>query len=137
MNNNTGNEGIIQSGGTINVEQLAVGKNATVSGTVTKTIGQLQDSAAPKASQLADLLKQLQVAIQADPNLKTEERTEALEQLGEIAKAGKNPKEGEMQKLAKTASRTLKGMLVELPNATQFVEACSNLLPLITKFFGF
>jgi hypothetical protein len=137
MSNNMGNEGIIQSGGAINAEQIAVGRNATVSGTVNKTIGQLQNSDAPEAPQLADLLKELQAAIETDSSLKPEEKDEALEQLGKIAEAGKSPKEGEMQKLAKTASRTLKGMLIELPNATNFVEACGKLLPLITKFFGF
>ena len=137
MGTNAGNEGIIQSGGTINAEQMAIGRNATISGTVNKTIGQLQDSNAPEASLLADLLKQLQTAIEADSNLETEEKNEVLEQIGKIAEAGKNPKEGEMQKIAKTASRTLKGMLVELPNAANFVEACTKLLPLITKVFGF
>ena len=137
MSSDTGNEGIIQSGGAISAEQMAVGRNATVSGTVNKTIGQLQDSNAPEAPQLADLLKQLQTAIESEPNLKPEEKNEALEQLGKIAEAGQKPKEGEMQKLAKTANRTLKGMLLELPNATQFVEACSKVLPLIAKFFGF
>lgn len=137
MSSETGNEGIIMQGGSINAEQLAVGKFATISGNVTKTIGQLQDSETSEAPKLADLLKQLQVAIEADPNLKADEKTEALEQVEEIAKAGKNPNEGEMQKLAKTASRALRGMLVELPSATQFIEACSKLLPLITKVFGF
>lgn len=137
MSSNAGNEGIIQSGGTINAEQMAIGRNATISGTVNKTIGQLQDSNAPEASSLADLLKQLQTAIESDSNLGTEEKNEALEQIGKIAEAGKNPKEGEMQKIAKTASRTLKGMLVELPHAANFVEACTKLLPLITKVFGF
>jgi hypothetical protein len=136
MSSEAGNQGIIQNGGTINAQQLAVGRYATVSGNVTKTIGQLQGSNAPEAPQLADLLKQLQVAIDADPDLKPEEKAEALEQVGEIAKAGKSPKEGEMQKLAKTAIRTLKGMLLELPKAAQFIEACSKLLPLITKVFG-
>jgi hypothetical protein len=137
MVTNAGNEGIIQSGGTINAEQIAIGRNATISGTVNKTIGQLQDSNAPEASLLADLLKQLQTAIEADSNLETEEKNEVLEQIGKIAEAGKKPKEGEMQKIAKTASRTLKGMLVELPHAANFVEACTKLLPLITKVFGF
>jgi hypothetical protein len=131
------NEGIIQNGGTINAEQLAVGRNATVSGTVIKTINQLQNSETSEAVELAALLKQLQESINVDPNLKVEEKNEALEQVEEIAVAGTDIKSGKMQKLAKAASRTLKGMMTELPNATNFVEACSKLLPLISKIFGF
>ncbi len=131
------NEGIIQNGGTINAEQLAVGTNATVSGTVNKTINQLQNSESSETIELADLLKQLQEAINADPNLKVEDKNEALEQLEEIAVAGTDIKSSKMQKIAKTASRTLKGMMAELPNATNFVEACSKLLPIISKIFGF
>lgn len=131
------NEGIIQNGGTINAEQLAVGQNATVSGTVNKTINQLQNSESSEAIELADLLKQLQEAINADPNLEVEAKNEALEQLEEIAAAGTDIKSSKMQKIAKTASRTLKGMMTELPNATNFVEACSKLLPIISKLFGF
>lgn len=131
------NEGVIQNGGTINAEQLAVGRNATVSGTVNKTINQLQNCESSEAIELADLLKQLQAAINADPNLKVEDKNEALEQLEEIAVAGADIKSSKMQKIAKTASRTLKGMMAELPNATNFVEACSKLLPIISKIFGF
>jgi hypothetical protein len=135
---NTGNEGIILSGnGTINAEQMAVGRNATISGTVNKIISQLQTADAPEAPQLADLLKKLQAAIETDHTLKPEEKDEALEQIAKIAEAGKSPKEAEMQKLVKTANRTLKGMLIELPNATKFIEACGTLLPLISKVFGF
>jgi hypothetical protein len=137
MNNQQGNEGIIQFGGTINADQLAVGKFATVSGTVNKTINELKASDVPEASQLADLLKQLQTAIESDSNLKPEEKSEALEQVQEIAKAAGNSRDAAMKKVAKMASRTLKGMLTELPNATQFVEACSKLLPLIAKVFVF
>ncbi|HEY9770340.1 MAG TPA: hypothetical protein V6C71_17920 [Coleofasciculaceae cyanobacterium] len=90
-----------------------------------------------QAVELAALLKQLQESINVDPNLKVEEKNEALEQLEKIAVAGTDIKSGEMQKLAKAASITLKGMMTELPNATNFVEACSKLLPLISKIFGF
>lgn len=131
------NEGIIQNGGTINAEQLAVGNNATINGTVIKTINQLQNSESSEATELADLLKQLQEAINADPNLKVEDKNEALEQLETIAVAGTDIKSSKMQKIAKTASRALKGMITELPNATNFVEACSKLLPMIGKLFGF
>jgi len=137
MSNQQSNEGVVQSGGTINADQLAVGRFATVSGTVNKTINELKTSKATETTaKLGDLLKQLQTAIESDPNLPPKEKAEALEQLQEIAKTGSNPSGEPTQKIVKTASRTLKGMLTELPHATQFVEACTKLLPLITKLFG-
>lgn len=136
MNNPQSNEGIVQFGGKINADQLAVGRYATISGTVNKTLNELSTAESAEASQLAKLLQQLQAAIESDPNLEPDAQSDALEQLQEIAKAGNAPADGTMQKLVKTASRTLKGMVDELPEATQFVEACSKLLPLITKLFG-
>jgi len=137
VSNQQSNEGILQTGGTINAAQLAVGAFATVSGSVNKTINELKTTENSKQTKLGDLLAQLHIAVESDPDLTLIERTEALEQLQKIAKAGSNPSDGAMQKLAKVASRTLKGMLTELPHATKFIEACSSLLPLITKFFGF
>jgi hypothetical protein len=137
MSNQQSNEGIVQSGGNINAEQLAVGRFATVSGTVNKTINELKSNEAVEVASLAELLKQLQTAIENDPNLPPTEKVDALEQIQEIAEAGSNPNSEPKQKLVKAASRTLKGMFTELPNATQFIEACTKLLPLITKIFGF
>jgi hypothetical protein len=53
-----------------------------------------------------------------------------------LAEAGKNPQEGAMQKGAKTAMKILKGTVAGLPSAATLVEACSKLLPLISKFLG-
>jgi hypothetical protein len=137
MSNQESNEGIVQYGGTINADQLAVGRFATVSGTVNKTINELRSNKAVEVASLAEFLKQLQTAIENDPNLPPIEKADALEQVQEIAKAGNNPSSEPMQKLVKVATRTLKGMFTELPNATHFIESCTKLLPLITKIFGF
>jgi hypothetical protein len=132
MINQQSNEGIVQSGGTINANQLAVGRLAAISGTVNKTINETAEMAT-----LVDLLGQLRTAIESDSQLSPSDKVEALEQVNEIAKVGNAPINEPTQKIAKTASRTLKGMIAELPQATQFVEACTKLLPLITKIFGF
>ena len=137
MSNQWSNQGIIQSGGNINAEQLAVGRFATVCGMVNKKINELESNEAAEVSSLAELLKQLQTAIENDPTLHLTEKVDALEKIQEIAEAGSSPNSETKQKLVKAASRTLKGMLAELPNATQFIEACTKLLPLITKIFGF
>jgi HEPN domain-containing protein len=115
---------------------LNIFKNAQVSGNVIKTIGQLQDLNTPETSELADLLKKLQTAIETDKSLLPDDKEDALEQVQALAEAGKNPKEKATKKKAKNAIRTLKGIIDELPTATEFVESCSKLLPLIVKLFG-
>ena len=107
-----------------------------ISGTVTTTIGQLQSSDAPEAPKLADLLKQLQTAIESDVNLSEDDKAEALEQVKALAEAGQSPQEGPTQKVAKTAMKILKGTVVGLPTAATLYEACNKLLPAIAQVFG-
>ncbi|NMF63510.1 pentapeptide repeat-containing protein [Brasilonema octagenarum] len=107
-----------------------------ISGTVTNTINQLPESPEPETPGIKELLTQLQEAIEADTNLTEEDKAEALEQVKALAEAGKNPQEGAMQKGAKTAMKILKGTVAGLPSAATLVEACSKLLPLISKFLG-
>lgn len=107
-----------------------------ISGTVTNTIGELQESEAPEAPQLAELLKQLQEVIEKDPDLSEEDKAEALEQVKTLAEAGKNPQEGTTPKAAKTAMKILKGTAANLPSAAALVEACNKLLPMIASLLG-
>ena len=107
-----------------------------LSGTVTTTIGQLQESNAPEAPQLADLLQQLQTAIESDTNLSADDKAEALEQVKALAEAGQSPKEGRMQKTAKTAITMLKGLFTGLPAVATLVDAGQKLLPAIAQLFG-
>lgn len=116
-----------------NITGAAVG---SISGTVTNTIGQLQESDAPEAPKLAELLKQLQAAIEAESELSEEDKAEALEQVQALAEAGKNPQEGVMQKTAKTAMKILKGTVAGLPSAAALIEACNKLLPAIAGVIG-
>lgn len=107
-----------------------------VSGTVRNTINQLEKVDEPEAPKLADLLKQLQAAIETDANLSEEDKAEALEQVKVIAEAGQNPKEGTMQKTAKSAIRMLKGIISDLPGVTTLIEAGNKLLPAIFHIFS-
>lgn len=95
MSNQQNNEGIVQSGGTINSEQLAVGRFAAVNGVVNKTINDLKSDVSNDSVKLADLLEQLKTAIESDPSLYLEEKVEILEQVQEIARAGSNPTSSE------------------------------------------
>jgi hypothetical protein len=114
--------------GTINLGEI--------SGAVTNTINELPKSDEPDKPEIKELLTQLQAAIEADTNLTEEDKAEALEQVKALAEAGKNPKEGAMQKSAKTAMKILKGTISGLPIAATLVEACGKLLPLISWFSG-
>ncbi|MBD2086914.1 pentapeptide repeat-containing protein [Coleofasciculus sp. FACHB-542] len=120
MNNMTGN--------TINLGQI--------SGAVSNTVNQLPDSPEPGKPSIKELLTQLQTAIEADTNLSEEDKAEALEQVKALAEAGKNPKEGAMQKGAKTAMKILKGTAASLPSAATLVEACNKLLPAIASLLA-
>ena len=106
-----------------------------ISGTVTNTINELPSAESEKPG-IKELLTQLQAAIEAEKDLPEEDKAEALEQVKTLAEAGKNPQEGEKQKEAKTAMKILKGTIAGLPTAATLVEACSKLLPLISKFLG-
>ncbi len=107
-----------------------------ISGGVTKTINELPTSPEPEKPGIKELLTQLQTAIEADTNLNEEDKAEALEQVKALAEAGKNPKEGAMQKSAKTAMKILKGTISSLPSAATLVEECGKVLPLISGFLG-
>ncbi len=71
-----------------------------------------------------------------EPNLSEAEKTEALEEVKQIAAAGQAPEDGLMKKAAKRALNVLKGMTVGMVGATKFAEACSGLLPAIALLFG-
>lgn len=106
-----------------------------ISGNVTNTINQLQNDARPEAAQLAELLKQLQTEIEAS-DLKPDDKTEALEQVGAITKAGQNPQDGTLKKLSATAIKILQGTVAALPDTAKLAVACSQLLLLIKPLIG-
>jgi hypothetical protein len=104
--------------------------SARFSGNVTHTIDHLP------TSELADLLKQLQSAIETEPNLPADDKAEALEQVGTLAKAGEQPQDGTLKKLSNTAIKILKGTVSSLPDTAKLADAASKLLPLIAKVLG-
>jgi uncharacterized protein YjbI with pentapeptide repeats len=108
----------------------------TISGSVTSTISQLPDSYEADKPGIKELLVQLQAAIESEVELSDEDKAEALEQVKVLAEVGKNSQENAMQKVSKTALKILKGTVAGLPSAAKLVEACKNLLPLISKLLG-
>jgi hypothetical protein len=114
------------SGSTLNLGEI--------SGAVTNTINQLQSS--PETTQLADLLSQLQAAIETETQLSDDDKALALEQTGKLAEAAKTPGSEAAKKPAKLAVGFLKGLVATLPATATLAEACSKLLPLIIPLLG-
>ena len=110
--------------------------DVTISGTVAETINQLPPSPNPEKPGIKELLSQLVTAIEAEDNLDEEEKQDALEQIQNLAKAGQNPQEGAMKKLAKKAMTMLKGLTVGLPAAAGLAKAVKELLPMIGSIFS-
>lgn len=121
---NTGNQTI--TGSPINL--------GTISGNVTNTLNQLATQ--PQTQAIADHLKQLQTAIETDPNLPELDKADALEQVGILAEASQNPTKPETETLTRKAMKLLKGTIEAVPKAASFIEACTKLLPLISKAMG-
>lgn len=133
-NISTGSGSFVNAG---NLEMMGSTVNlGEISGSVTNTINQLQQSSNPETAQLADLLKQLQSTIEAEPALTPEDKTEALEQVGTLAKAGQNPQDGTLKKLASTAIKILKGTIASLPSATQTVTEVTQLVGAIATLLA-
>lgn len=113
---------------TVNLEKI--------SDNVSNTINELPASPVPDQQGIKELLVRLQKMIEGDENLKPENKVEALEQVGILAKVGKNPQIEENQRTAESAIRMLRGIKEEVPKATNFTEACQNILPQLSTIFG-
>lgn len=140
-------EQYFNAGGTMNNEERSIhiqassGSNVVyagqdISGTLTTTIQQLQQSQEPNAQQLMTLLIQLQQVIEAESALTIEDKADALEQVRVLAEASKHPEEQTTQKLARNAIKILRGTAAMLPTATDFLNACTTLLPSISQLLG-
>ncbi|MGD1928540.1 MAG: pentapeptide repeat-containing protein [Leptolyngbyaceae cyanobacterium] len=134
MNNpiNTGDGGFINTGSmegnVVNLGEL--------SGQVSVQINQLPDMAA-SADQpnLKDLLLQLKAAVDDDTELSADEKVEALGEVAKLAKAGTNPQENAMQRMAKRATDALKSIAEPLSEASKLATVCKSLLPMILTLF--
>ncbi|MDB9526814.1 pentapeptide repeat-containing protein [Oscillatoria sp. CS-180] len=107
-----------------------------ISGQVSNQISQIPESA-PNSEQpdLRELLTQLQAAAEADTELSDDEKAEALGEVAKLAKAGTNPQENAMQRMAKRATVTLKSITEPLTEASKLATTCKTLLPIILTLF--
>jgi regulator of protease activity HflC (stomatin/prohibitin superfamily) len=121
---NTGNQTI--TGSTINL--------GTISGNLTNSLTQLATQ--PQTQEIAAHLKEFQTAIETDSHLPEPDKIDALEQVAIVATASQDPTKPENISLTRKAMKLLKGTIDTVPKATSFIEACTKLLPLISKAFG-
>ncbi|MDZ8054661.1 MAG: hypothetical protein RMX68_024835 [Aulosira sp. ZfuVER01] len=107
-----------------------------ISGTVTNTISQLQQTNEPNALQLMELLSRLQQVIEAETALSSEDKADALEQVKVLAEAGQKPGESTIQKVARNAIKILRGTAAALPPAAEMFKACNTILPTVAKLLS-
>jgi uncharacterized protein YjbI with pentapeptide repeats len=124
--------GIAAAGESQTMTGVALGD---VSGSVTNTINQSPPSSTSDIPGIQDLLAQLKAAIESEATLPNEDKSEALEQVKILAKAGQNPSDSGSQKAAKTAIKILKGTAAELPN-TPLTAELNRLLPTIANILA-
>jgi gas vesicle protein len=120
---NTGSMNL--TGSTINLGEI--------SGTVTNTLQQLQEASEPAAQTLADLLKELQNAIESTPDLDDKNKAKALKYVDALGKLGNDRTNPTLQEIAETAWDALTGILSK---AAQLVPLADTLLPSIQNLLG-
>lgn len=90
----------------------------------------------PKNSLIKGYLKALKTAILADKNLTFEDKEEALEIVNFLVQASLKASDLEVQKYAKTALKILRGTIAQLPEDSQLVKDCQQILPKISRIFN-
>lgn len=109
---------------------------STISTNVTTAVDRLPASPPPEQEGIRELLERLQKMIEADENLKPENKAQALEQVKALAEASKNPLNEGNKNTANSAMKILTGMIEEVPKAVNYIEACDTFLPQISTIFG-
>jgi chromosome segregation ATPase len=104
-------------------------------GQVTNTIDKIPTSPESEKSEIKELLKELQTAVD-DPQLSETDKKEVLEQIQSLAEAAQNPKNETMQKKAKKAVGFLKVISEGLEPAGKVVTTIKSIIPAILAFFG-
>ncbi len=116
--------------GNVNQSAVTLGDSNRVS----NQINQLGETEAQ--TQLKNLLNQLQAAIESEPALSEEEKTEALVEVGELAAAGQSPTDGPMKQAAKRSLNALKGITLGLDETTKLATTAKGLLNAIALLFS-
>ena len=98
-------------------------------------IEDLPDKSLSEKSGIKELLNQLKITIENDVELRTEDKTEVLEQILNLALASQNPAEMQVKKVARTAIKIIIGTVAQRPPNSTLVKECKRIVPEIVKFF--
>ncbi|MDY7021006.1 MAG: hypothetical protein SWJ54_06540 [Cyanobacteriota bacterium] len=125
--------GVAAAGENQSMTGVALGE---INGTVTNTINQIPTSSEDDKAELKTLLSQLQAAINNCAELNAEDKEEALEEVKNLAEAGKEPENPTKKKEAKRATRIIKAITDEIPPTTDLIKAVAQLLPAIATLLA-
>ncbi len=102
----------------------------------TNAVNQLPESPQAGLPGIEELLTQLETAVESSDDLQPEEKAEALQQVKDLAEAGRNPQAEEKRSAAKTAIKALGGIIDKIPGVPTLVGTWKRILPEITEIFG-
>jgi gas vesicle protein len=107
-----------------------------ISGALNNTVQNLKNSEQPEAPKLADLISQLQKAIEIEPSLTAEQKKDALESLTSIGEEVQKPPETRIQKICKLAVSNLKSLVPIVTTTGMLGTALKECLPQIITLLG-
>jgi uncharacterized protein YjbI with pentapeptide repeats len=124
---------IFNNDGIINQSSINLGDNSNVS----NEIDQLSNASDPNQPGIKERLTELQKAIEEDTKLQPGDKADLLEQVKALEKAQQTSDPDKKESLVRNAKKIFKATLIGLPATATLAEACSKLLPIITKLLGF
>lgn len=123
----------VNIGGNVTGSTINLG---AISGSVSNVVNQLPSAPDPSQPGIKELLIELQAAIEVDADLPEKGKASALENVKVLAEVVQDPEQPEKKGLGIQAVTFLKGAASFLPDTAKLAEACTKLLPLITKALG-
>lgn len=123
----------VSIGGDVTGATLNLG---TISGNVTNLLQQLRDSQIQGTPDFAQILGDLQSAIESETQLSPPQKQEALEAVETLAEEAKKPPENRTTKLCTMAMNALKGATGTLSDASKLAEVIKSSLPILKGLLG-
>ena len=107
-----------------------------ISDTVANTINQLPNSPNPYQPGIKELLSQLKDAIEAETGLDEADKSDALEEIQNLAEVSQEEDENTKKTTAGKSLRMLGRITQALPATAALMTICKEILPAISHFFG-
>ncbi|MBW4473458.1 MAG: pentapeptide repeat-containing protein [Stenomitos rutilans HA7619-LM2] len=133
MSDSTDKSQSVNIGGNVTGSTINLG---AISGSVSNVVNQLPSTPDSAQPGIKELLLELQAAIESDADLPEKGKASALEQVKVLAEVAQDPEQPEKKGLGSQAVTFFKNAASFLPDTAKLAEACTKLLPLITKALG-